>query len=71
MQKVKVELETAGNFKPMYVGSFVRSFFAGRGPAYSEPQRGDVSRSNALAQGERRGIGWCVRVCAWRAGHVG
>jgi len=30
-----------------------------------------TSRSNVLAQGERRGIGWCVWVYAWRAGKEG
>ena len=29
-----------------------------------DPSAETVSRSNALAQGERRGIGWCMRVCA-------
>jgi len=32
---------------------FVRSFFVGRGPAYSGPQRWDLlNRSNVPAQGE-------------------
>jgi len=52
--------------------TFVRSFIiAGRVRPTLDPSAETVSRSSALAQGERRGIGWCVRVCAWRAGKEG
>jgi len=50
--------------------SFVRSLQAGVQPTLN-PRAETVSRSNALAQGERTGIGWCVRVCVWCAGQVG
>ena len=44
-----------------FVRSFVRSFFAGRGPAYSGPQRWDHYIGPMRQPRERRGIGRCVR----------
>jgi len=62
----------AASQQPTSIISIVRSFvIAGRGPAYSAPQRGDHREVQCACLGERRGSGWCVRVCAWRAGWGG
>jgi len=50
-------------WRPEVVRSFVRSLRAGVQPTLN-PSAETVSRSNVLAQRERRGISWCVRVCA-------
>ena len=47
-----------------YMRSFVRLFvIAGRGPAYSGPQRRDLYVGSMLQPRETRGIGVCVCVC--------
>jgi len=40
---------------------FVRPFFAGRGPAYTRPQRWDLYIGPVCQPRERRGIGMCVQ----------
>jgi len=59
------------------VCSFVRSSFAGRGPAYSGPQHRDLYICPMRQPRERRGIGRCVRcrpmcaLCKVEEGTVG
>jgi len=50
---------------------FIRSLLRAGVQPTLDPSAETVSRSNALAQGERRETGWCVRVCAWCAGKEG